>query len=148
MKISAKSRYGLMAVVELARFPSDTHTPSKILAERHGISEGYLEQIFSTLKKAGLIKSIKGAQGGYALAKPATEITVASIFTALEGTLEIVERKNDTTGDTAVLENCFNDLLWDPIDHGIFELIQAVTIETLLQDYESRLGRDLPMFYI
>lgn len=148
MKISAKSRYGLMAVVELARYSGDTLIPSKTVAERHGISEGYLEQIFSTLKKAGLVKSMKGSQGGYALAKPAAEITVESIFMALEGTLEIVERKSDAQGDTATLESCFNDLLWDPIDQSIFDLIRTVTLETLVQAYESRLDRNLPMFYI
>lgn len=148
MKISAKSRYGLMAVVELARYSGDSLIPSKTVAEKHGISEGYLEQIFSTLKKAGLVKSTKGSQGGYALAKPAAEITVESIFLALEGTLEIVERKNDSLGNTATLEACFNDLLWDPIDRQIFQLIREVTVETLVLEYESRLDMSLPMFYI
>jgi Rrf2 family transcriptional regulator, cysteine metabolism repressor len=148
MKISARSRYGLMAAVEFARLTNHTHTPLKFVAEKHGISEGYLEQIFSALKKAGIVKSLKGSQGGYTLTKPASEITVEAIFIALEGTLEIVERKNDLDGDTALLESCFNDLLWNPLDHTIFQLIQNVTLEDLVHEYESRQGTQAVMYYI
>ncbi len=148
MKISAKSRYGLMAVVELARTKDDVLVASKTVAEKHGISEGYLEQIFSALKKADIVKSVKGSQGGYSLAKPAAEISIEAVLTALEGKLEIVERKLELSGETGVLETCFNELLWNPMDNMIFSYIKAVTIETLTNEYESRLNIESPMYYI
>ena len=86
MKLSTKGKYGLKAMFELAVSGNEKDpVPLKYIANRQEISDQYLEQIFSSLKKAGLVKSVRGAQGGYFLSKPASEITVADILRVLEG---------------------------------------------------------------
>ena len=85
MKFSKKTRYGLRALVDLAVNSKSGHVSLTSIAQRNEISQQYLEQIFSGLKRAGIVKSIKGNQGGYYLGKASEEITLSSIVRALEG---------------------------------------------------------------
>ena len=87
MKLSTKGRYGLSAMIDLAVYSENEAVSLNSIAERQHISEGYLEQLMAKLKKAGLVTSIRGASGGYYLAKPASEISVGDILRALEGSL-------------------------------------------------------------
>ena len=89
MKLSTKGRYGVKAMVELAIHYGEQPLSIKSISEKQKISEYYLEQLFSPLRKAKLIKSIRGAQGGYYLSRPPEEITVAQIMNVLEGPIEI-----------------------------------------------------------
>ena len=89
MKLSTKGRYGVKAMVELAINHGSGPISIKTISERQNISENYLELLFSTLKKAGLIKSLRGAQGGYILAKEPKEIRISDIINVLEGPIEI-----------------------------------------------------------
>ena len=91
LKISTKGRYGLRALIDLARYSEIEPVSISSIATRQSISEGYLEQLMSLLKKAGLIKSIRGAGGGYVLAKDISEISVGDVLRALEGSLQPVE---------------------------------------------------------
>ena len=91
MKLSTKGRYGLRAMVDLAVYSEKESVSISCIAQRENISESYLEQLAGKLKKAGLIKSTRGAQGGYRLAKPAAEISVGDILRALEGELGAVD---------------------------------------------------------
>ena len=84
MKLSTKGRYGLRALIDLALHCEQEAVPISSVAARQKISESYLEQLFGKLRKAGLIVSERGAQGGYRLAKPAEEISVGDILRALE----------------------------------------------------------------
>ena len=90
MKLSTKGRYGLRAI-DLAVYSEKESVSISCIAQRENISESYLEQLAGKLKKAGLIKSTRGAQGGYRLAKPAAEISVGDILRALEGELGAVD---------------------------------------------------------
>ena len=87
MKISTKGRYGLKAMFELACRYGETPVSILAIAEAQGISEHYLEQLFKKLRKAGVVQSLRGAQGGYALARPPEEITIGEILRAFEGTV-------------------------------------------------------------
>ena len=80
MKLSTKGRYGVKAMVDLAIHYGDTPVSIKTISKRQNISEYYLEQLFSPLRKAGLIKSIRGAQGGYVLNKTPDQIKVSDIM--------------------------------------------------------------------
>ena len=91
MKLSTKGRYGLRAIVDLARFSESEPVSISSISSREDISEGYLEQLMALLKKAGLVKSIRGAAGGYVLARPAGQISVGDVLRALEGKLEPAE---------------------------------------------------------
>lgn len=90
MKISTKGRYGLIAMVDIAINETSENVTIKSISERQGISEGYLEQIFSSLRKAGLVKSIKGSQGGYILGNSISNITIGDILRTLEGSLKVI----------------------------------------------------------
>ena len=83
MKLSTKGRYGLRAMIDLARFSENEPVSISSIATRQDISERYLEQLFGLLKKAGLIKSIRGASGGYVLDKPVEAISVGDILSAV-----------------------------------------------------------------
>ena len=76
MRISTRGEYGVRAMLDLALHSSDEPVPLSAIAARQDISEHYLEQLISALRKAGLVISFRGAQGGYQLAKPAEEITI------------------------------------------------------------------------
>ena len=91
MKISTKGRYGLRALIDLAQYSEIEPVSISSIATRQAISEGYLEQLMSMLKKAGLIKSIRGAGGGYVLARDMSEISVGDVLRVLEGSLQPVE---------------------------------------------------------
>jgi Rrf2 family transcriptional regulator, cysteine metabolism repressor len=84
ISITSKSRYAVVAMAELAR-SGDSPVPVKELAERRGIPDQFLEQLFSTLRRAGLLTSHRGSKGGYTLARPAEEITVLEVVQALDG---------------------------------------------------------------
>ncbi len=95
MKLSTRSRYGLQAMVTLAAQEAaggGACVKLNAIAKEHGMSEYYLEQLFLPLKKAGLVKSVRGAKGGYMLSRPAGEVTAGDVLRALEGTLSPVER--------------------------------------------------------
>jgi Rrf2 family cysteine metabolism transcriptional repressor len=84
ISITSKSRYAVVAMAELAR-SGDSPVPVKELAERRSIPDQFLEQLFSTLRRAGLLTSHRGSKGGYTLARPAEEITVLEVVQALDG---------------------------------------------------------------
>ena len=91
MKLSTKGRYGLRAMIDLARYSENEPVSISSIAARQDISERYLEQLVGLLKKAGLVRSIRGATGGYVLARNSGEISVGDVLRALEGSLEPVK---------------------------------------------------------
>ena len=99
MKLSTKGRYGVKAMVDLAIHYGGSPVSIKSISQRQNISEYYLEQLFSSLRKAKLIKSIRGAQGGYILSKNPNEITVGEVLRALEGESLLIDINEDE-------ENC------------------------------------------
>ena len=84
MKLSTKGRYGLRALIDLALYSENETVSIASISARQNISESYLEQLIAKLRKAGLVTSVRGAGGGYKLAKPASEISVGDILRALE----------------------------------------------------------------
>lgn len=91
MKISTKVRYGMRAMIELARRNNEAPVMLGIIAKNQDLSEKYLEQLFTMLRNAGLVKSERGNKGGYRLARKPEEISALEIFEALNGPLELVE---------------------------------------------------------
>lgn len=120
----------------------------KSIAERQNVSEKYLEHIFSALKKAGLIKSIKGTQGGYILAQAPADTTVGNVIKALEGDLSVAEKASGEEGNADILEQCINQNVYEKIDNSINELLEGITLENLQQEY-NKMNKDTDyMFYI
>ncbi len=133
MKLSTKGRYGVKAMVDLAMHYGDTPVSIKTISQRQNISEYYLEQLFSPLRKANLIKSIRGAQGGYVLNRAPEDITVADVMNVLEGPVEIAECIEGTDCDN--IDFCATRLLWEKIKNSIDEVMKSITLQDIVDDY-------------
>jgi len=136
MKISTRSRYGLRALVELAICSSDECVPLRTIAQRHGMSDHYLEQLFAPLKKAGIVKSIRGAQGGYKLNRPAESITAGDVLRVLEGTLSPVDCLEDENAFCAAAscENCNTKSVWEKLYAGMSEVLDTIRLSDLAKE--------------
>lgn len=148
VKVSTKGRYGLRAIVDLAINNQDGQVSLKSVAQRQGLSENYLEQLFSSLKKSGLVKSIRGAQGGYLLAKPAEMISVGDVLRSLEGTLcpvECIDLDMATNCDRA--DECVTVTVWAKLRDKINEVVDSITIADLVSEYEEKTKNDY-IYYI
>jgi Rrf2 family protein len=131
-------------MIDLALYSKNDLVPLVSIADRQSISKSYLEQVFSGLRKAGLVKSIKGAQGGYLLSSDPDEITVGMILRALEGDLSVVPMED--TPQTNRIESYIRDKVWNEIDERIFSYIDEITLKDIIDDY---LRMDpTPMYYI
>lgn len=134
MKLSTKGRYGVKAMVDLAIHYGDAPVSIKTISKRQNISEYYLEQLFSPLRKAGLIKSIRGAQGGYVLNKTPDQIKVSDVMYVLEGPIEIAECIDGVECDN--IDCCATRLLWEKIKNSIDEVMTSITLQDIANDYD------------
>ena len=138
MKITTKGRYGLRALIDLAQYSEIEPVSISSIANRQGISERYLEQLMTMLKKAGLIKSIRGEGGGYVLAKDLTEISVGDVLRALEGNLEPVECTAFSQDDTcAAAGGCVTKYVWQRINESINRTVDEISLEQLVSESKS-----------
>ena len=135
MKLSTKGRYGVKAMVELAIHYGDSPLSIRTISQRQGISEYYLEQLFSPLRKAKLINSIRGAQGGYILGREPKDIKVSDIMYVLEGPIEIADCIEVTAGDN--IDCCATRLLWTKIKNSIDEVMEGITLQDIVDDYNN-----------
>ena len=137
MNISTKGRYGLRAMVDIAVHSFGEYIPLKIIAERQSISENYLEQVFSILRKAKLVKSARGSQGGYTLSKDASEITVGEVLRILEGDLNITGDDDGVLGLDNAIKVCIDTLVWQEVNEEINKVMDSVTLKDLVEKYKS-----------
>ena len=144
MKLSTKGRYGLRAMIDLADYSEQTPQSITNIAERQSISVRYLEQLMAKLKKEGLVESIRGAQGGYVLAKPAKEIRVGDILRALEGDLSPVKCAGiHGEADCEGSDYCVTKNVWKRIDDSIQLAVDSIFLQELVED--SRKARLMGM---
>lgn len=147
MKLSTKGRYGLRAMLDLALNSRGDHVALNTIAERQNISPNYLEQVFSLLRKAGLVKSVKGAQGGYVLGDSANRITVGQILRSLEGNLIVADDKAEDEALNSV-EFCLRKQVWEKINESINKVVDSITLEDLVVDFGKMHGNMSLMYYI
>lgn len=133
MKLSTKGRYGVKAMVDLAIRYGKEPVSIKTISERQNISEYYLEQLFSTLRKSGLIKSIRGAMGGYVLGKAPEEIRIYDILEVLEGPIEISHCLDTESCDN--IDCCATRLVWKKIKDSIDNVTMSITLKDIVEDY-------------
>lgn len=147
MKISAKGRYGIAAMVFLAR-NYDASAPITIISisEHLGISKIYLEQVFSLLKRSRLVNSIKGSQGGYQLARHPREITAYDILSSIE--ISLIEKAGPATEKMEALNRMLSRQVFDVLDQSILETLRAITLEDLLTALNSEETDDSLMYFI
>lgn len=140
MKITTRGEYGLRALMELGIEP-DKGLSLRDIAQRQHISLDYLEQIVPALKNAGLIKSKRGAQGGYLLAKPPEEITVFDALVALEGSLDPVQCLSGEEATMCLASgNCAVQGVWVEMKNAVEAVVKQITLEELLQRQRQKFG--------
>lgn len=133
MNISTKGRYGLRAMLDLAENCTDGPVALSNIAVRQNLSDGYLEQLMVHLKRAGLVKSIRGAQGGYVLGKGAEEIRVGDVFRALEGPIAPVSCVSEEfPDDCGRFESCATRVVWEEVRNKMAEVLDSYTLADLL----------------
>lgn len=132
MKVSTKGRYALRFMAELARLDKGARMPIKEVSEKQGLSEKYLEQIVRALKNGDLVIGTRGAQGGYALARDASEITVGEVLRLTEGDLAPVQCVSDEQGDACSrADSCETIFVWRKLKEATDKVVNGITIADL-----------------
>ncbi len=136
MKLSTKGRYGLRAVLDLALNSTEEAVALSSIAERQNISISYLEQLIAKLRKAEIVKSTRGAKGGYVLARPAEEISVGEILRCLEGDLSPVDCAEIMGGESTcnASEICVTKFVWKRINDSINEAVDNLMLSELVAE--------------
>lgn len=137
MKISTKGRYALRMMLEFALHP-DECTKINQVAERQQISEKYLEQIVTILTRAGYVKSMRGAQGGYKLSKDPAEYTVGMILRLTEGSLAPVACLEDDVNQCSRSDFCVTLDVWKKLNEAINQVVDHVTLADLVTEQLSK----------
>lgn len=131
MKISTRGRYGVRLLIDLAEHMSEPHIALANIAERQKISARYLEQVAVILRRTGYIRSVKGASGGYTLAKRPAEIVIGDVLRVLEGDMRIVDdlRPGETENK---LQRCIRTTVYNRLNERISNVVDRVTLATML----------------
>ena len=139
MKLSTKGRYGLRALIDLAMYSENEAVSISSIAERQHISESYLEQLIAKLRKAGLVTSVRGAGGGYMLARPAEEISVGDILRALEGSLDAVDCPAlDVENSCEAADFCVTKYVWQRINESINRTVDEIRLDRLVEESKGK----------
>lgn len=132
MKISTKGRYALRLMLDLALYEDEGYVKIKDIAKRQDLSDKYLEQIITILSRAGYVKSIRGASGGYKLAKLPTEYTVGMILRLTEGSLAPVSCLDGDISECSRYDNCATLEVWKRLNDAINEVVDNITLADLM----------------
>ncbi len=139
MKISTKGRYALRVMLELALYNTGEPVALKDVAERQGLSEKYLEQIISLLNRGGLVRSVRGAKGGYALVGKPEDYTVGKILRVTEGDLSVVECLSGGAPPCDRYDNCVTIRVWEKLNEAISSVIDNTTLADLME-WQAEMG--------
>jgi Rrf2 family protein len=131
MKLSTRTRYGIRAILELAENDGKRPLQLRIIAQRQDISIKYLEQLMSILRSAGFVRSIRGAKGGYMLAKPPNQIKLSDVFDCLEGYVTTVECIEDKKYCERA-DDCIARQVWIQVQDAIKNVLQSITVQDLV----------------
>ncbi len=132
MWVSTKAQYGMRALIEIG-LHGDQPTSLKTVAKREGLSQQYLEQIFAVLRRAGIVESLRGARGGYRLARRAEDITALEVVEKLEGSVAPVTCVEDAASCERVGE-CGTEPLWREVDDAVRAVLGGTTLADLMAD--------------
>lgn len=133
MIISTKGRYALRILIDLAQHRDEGCISLKLIAQRQGISMKYLEMIVAGLNRAGIVRSVRGKDGGYALTRAPEEYTLAEILTISEGSLTPVACKECEDNACGRADKCLTLPVWQKLEHMICDYLSSVTLADLLE---------------
>lgn len=140
MKLSTRGRYGIHAMYDLAKHYGDGPQSIKLIAERQGIPEAYLEQLIAVLRREQLVISNRGAQGGYRLSREPKDMTVGDVLRALEGGLNLVDclLEEDSCGKTCA---CPSRVVWMKIRDGLNSIVDGITLQDMIDEYACQMAQ-------
>ncbi|MDH5638554.1 MAG: Rrf2 family transcriptional regulator [Nitrospinota bacterium] len=144
MRISTKGHYAVQAMVDMTICQKEAPVPLGMIAERQGLSQNYLEQLFVKLRKANLVKSVRGPGGGYYLAKSPADITIGDIFTAVDESLIITEcadEKSLLEKPCSKSKDCVTQALWAKLCQHFNDLLFSISIEDVVEGRVDLEGR-------
>jgi len=135
MRLSTKGRYGLRAMLEIALSEGEGPITIHAIAQRQDISKRYLEQLLIPLKQAGLVKSVRGSQGGYVLGRAPQNISVGDIIRVLEGPLAPVDCVSELNPDDCKRADiCVTRIIWTRVRDSIAEVLDSYTLQDLVKE--------------
>ncbi len=138
MKISTKGRYALRLIVDLALHDDGGYTSIKSIATRQGMSEKYLEQIITQLARAGFVKSVRGAQGGYRLIRDPKDYTVGMILRVMEGSLAPVACLDGGEDACDRSDDCATIYVWKKLEDAINNVVDNITVQDLVDKQREK----------
>ena len=140
MKLNTRGRYAVMALADLANFDMKNPVSLRDISLRQNISLVYLEQIFSKLKKYEIVKSIRGANGGYVLTKDPEQIKLSNIFSAVDEKVKTVQCKRESRkGCNGKLTKCITHYLWDDLEMHINDFFDKKNLGDLLKNNQEKI---------
>ena len=140
MKVSTKGRYALRLMVDLGLQEEDGYISLKDISRRQNISIKYLEQIVTPLNRAGLVRSARGAQGGYRLAKAPGEYTAGQILLTIEGSMAPIACLECEVNECEHYDKCATIEFWEGMNKVISDYVDSVTLEHLIDSYKKRMA--------
>ncbi len=141
MKISTKGRYGMRLMLDLALHYNGAYIPLKEVATRQELPEKYMEQIITPLSRAGYLRGVRGAQGGYQLTRSANEYTVGMILRTMEGDLSVVSPVDTQKESGDLAAHLVVNSVWSRINDSIAQVVDHITLADLVDEY-NRHGAD------
>lgn len=148
MKLSTKGKYGVKALFELAMYEGSGPVSLKSIAERQGLSEHYLEQLAAPLRKAGLITSVRGAQGGYVLSRSSHQITVGDVIRVLEGPIGFTDCSVEGDDGPDCAASCAVHGVWEKVTQQIVSVIDSISLADLVEQAKADQDRQVLNFQI
>ncbi len=138
MKISARGRYSMQALFDLAHHSHGEPVPLHLIAERQGLSLPFLEQIFNKLKKAGVVASVRGPKGGYVLTRPCNQVSVGEVLRLTDAGLYAVAKQDPArAGEVLMEDEAMSRMLWQQLQEHISTFMEKTTIADLCSETSS-----------
>jgi len=149
-KVPVKVTYGVMTALELALHYGSLPVQAKVIAQRQSIPARFIEQVLQALKQAGVVNSLRGAQGGYSLSKAPEEISLGEVVEAMNGRHEPSVRHLSTNGhgDRPVHQEKLLTTIWDRIHQSEREILSSITLQSLVERYSLLEQEQAPMYHI
>lgn len=132
-RVTSKGRYGVKAVYELARHYGEGPLTVGMIAQAQWIPEQYLEQLMPLLKRAGIVRGMRGAQGGYVLAVPPHDISVRDVVRAVEGPILVADCAGDARPECEASDRCIGPDVWTRVQEAVEETMAQMTFAALLE---------------
>ncbi len=147
MKISTKIRYGARAMLQLAFHYGQGPMDLKMIAKKEAISVKYLEQVIIPLRSAGVVKAVRGAKGGYTLAKSPSEICLNDIIEILEGPINLVDCLKDPKS-CQMSPSCVTKDIWQEVSETLHGIFHSITLEEMVNRKKKKEGIVVPTYQI